>query len=203
MAWDLLTKDYGLDPNRLFVTYYAGGGSVPVDKETKAIWESIGVKPDRILPFGPENFWQMGPVGPCGPSTEIHYDHRGPCLPPSAEINGDSGLIVEIWNLVFMQYNKRSTGELERLPLSHVVDTGAGLERLCAVLNEKTSNYDTDLFQPIFGKIKDLSKIAKYTGDFAPEAERDRSYRIFADHMRAVTVALSDGILPQTKQVYY
>ncbi|CAL8134224.1 unnamed protein product [Orchesella dallaii] len=200
MAWDLLTKDYGLDPDRLFVTYYAGCGSVPMDKETKSIWESIGVKPERILPFGKENFWQMGPIGPCGPSTEIHYDHRGTNLDPGSEINGDTGLVVEIWNLVFMQYNKTQNGELERLPLSHVVDTGAGLERLCAVLNGKVSNYDTDLFQPVFGKVQELSKVAAYGGDFSAAAERDRCYRIFADHIRAITVALGDGILPQTNQ---
>lgn len=203
MAWELLTSKYNLDPDRLFITYYAGSASVPRDKETLKIWEDLGVPPKRILPFSSENFWKMGPIGPCGPSTEIHYDHRGPSLPHSELVNGDSGQIVEIWNLVFMQYHLTSQGALERLPLSHVVDTGAGLERLCAVLNGKTSNYDTDLFTPVFQTIFEQTGGKAYGGNFGGMEEqairRDTCYRIFADHMRAVTVTLADGILPQTK----
>lgn len=198
MAWELLTNVYKLDPNRLFVTYFSGNGSVPQDLATKQIWEKIGVNKSRILPFNNENFWKMGSIGPCGPSTEIHYDHRGDNLEPGGFVNSEDGLVVEIWNLVFMQYNLNSNGELERLPLSHVVDTGAGLERLAAVLNGKTSNYDTDLFTPVFKEIKRLSGGEGYGGRFN-ECQIDTGYRVFADHMRAVTVALADGVLPQTK----
>ncbi|CAG7721799.1 unnamed protein product [Allacma fusca] len=197
MAWDLLTNVYKIDPSRLYVTYFSGGNSVPADLETKQAWENIGVPASRILPFANENFWTMGPIGPCGPSTEIHFDHRGVASDPT-EVNKDSGVVVEIWNLVFMQYNRLETGKLERLPLSHVVDTGAGLERLTAVLNNEVSNYETDLFSPIFQEIHKMTGIEKYSSSF--ESDLDMCYRIFADHMRATTVALSDGVLPQTNQ---
>lgn len=104
MAWDLLTNIYKLDKDRMYVTYFGGGYGIPGDEETKKIWQDIGIRKDRILSFGQDNFWAMGPIGPCGPSTEIHYDHRGTGGPE--EVNKDTGKVVEVWNLVFMQYNR-------------------------------------------------------------------------------------------------
>ncbi|XP_018431154.1 PREDICTED: alanine--tRNA ligase, mitochondrial-like, partial [Nanorana parkeri] len=155
MAWDLLTRGYRIPADRLYVTYFGGDPELglPADEETREIWLSLGIPPSRLLPFGlKENFWEMGEMGPCGPCTEIHYDHVGG-RNASALVNQDSPDVVEIWNLVFMQYNREADRSLRRLPQRHV-DTGMGLERLVTILQGKRSNYATDLFTPILEAIE-------------------------------------------------
>ncbi|KAG5277948.1 hypothetical protein AALO_G00093170 [Alosa alosa] len=165
MAWRLLTQEYGIPPERLYVSYFGGDAAsgLPVDEETREIWRSLGVRGERLLPFGMcDNFWEMGDVGPCGPCTEIHYDHVGG-REASALVNADSPELVEIWNLVFMQYNREPDGSLRPLP-QQSVDTGMGLERLVTVLQGQQSNYHTDLFSPILTAIHQCSRVAAYRG---------------------------------------
>ncbi|XP_043543313.1 alanine--tRNA ligase, mitochondrial isoform X4 [Chiloscyllium plagiosum] len=166
MAWELLTEVYGIPQDRLYVTFFGGDPALGLtaDEETKEIWLSIGVHPHRLLPFGlAHNFWEMGEMGPCGPCTEIHYDH-GVGEGAAAQVNTGNPQLVEIWNLVFMQYSREADGSLQSLP-QHSVDTGMGLERLVAVLQGKESNYDTDLFTPILDAI--------HRGDAYPELKQD------------------------------
>ncbi|XP_067875804.1 alanine--tRNA ligase, mitochondrial-like isoform X3 [Heterodontus francisci] len=154
MAWELLTEVYRIPQDRLFVTFFGGDppSGLTSDEETREIWLSIGVHPSRVLPFGlADNFWEMGETGPCGPCTEIHYDCRAG-RGAAAQVNSGNPQLLEIWNLVFMQYNREADGSLYPLP-QHSVDTGMGLERLVAVLQGKRSNYDTDLFTPILDAI--------------------------------------------------
>uniref|UniRef100_A0A8C9TV34 Alanine--tRNA ligase n=1 Tax=Scleropages formosus TaxID=113540 RepID=A0A8C9TV34_SCLFO len=157
MAWQLLTGSYGIPRDRLYVSYFGGDRTLGLeaDEETREIWLNIGVQPNRILPFGmKDNFWEMGETGPCGPCTEIHYDHVGG-RDVAHLVNSDSSDVVEIWNLVFMQYSREADGSLRALH-QHSVDTGMGLERLVAVLQGKRSNYDTDLFTPLFSAIQQV-----------------------------------------------
>jgi alanyl-tRNA synthetase len=167
--------------------------------ETRDIWRQIGVSPDRILPFGADdNFWEMGVTGPCGPCTEIHVDHIPGRKLAADKVNMGYSDLTEIWNLVFIQYNRNADGSLKELPCRHV-DTGMGLERLVAILQGKRSNYDTDLFEPLFKAIHKISrKVPVYHGRFKEEDEMgfDTGYRILADHTRMVTVALADGMFP-------
>ena len=163
MSWELLVKVYGLDPTRLHVSCYEGSASVPRDTDAAAIWKKVanweqyGLKSeDHIHYFGKDNFWEMGDTGPCGPCTEIYVDRR-----PQEEVdadrkagrrapvNGDDPRVMEIWNNVFIQYNRDGAGHLTELPAQHV-DTGMGLERLCQVLQNKDDNYGTDLWTPLF-----------------------------------------------------
>ncbi|KAK7866433.1 hypothetical protein R5R35_008960 [Gryllus longicercus] len=195
MAWELLTGPYRLNQERLYVTYFGGDKEMGIepDVETKNIWQSIGVPSDRIIAFGPkENFWEMGPTGPCGPCTEIHYDHEHGRRNVSDRVNRDHDDVVEIWNLVFIQYNRAFDGSLKKLPCFHV-DTGMGLERLVAILQGKKSNYDTDLFIPLFNAIQKISGAPTYTGG---RSKLDTDYRILADHIRMITIALADGMFP-------
>ncbi|KAL0268442.1 UNVERIFIED_CONTAM: hypothetical protein PYX00_010392 [Menopon gallinae] len=197
MAWDLLTKVYGIPPERLYVTYFAGEESLNLqpDLETREIWAEIGVPVDRILPFGmKDNFWEMARTGPCGPCTEIHYCHNGCPQDASALVNSGSPLVTELWNLVFMQYNRRNDSSLEDLG-RHYVDTGMGFERLVAILQGQASNYETDLFHPLFKAIHEISGHPEYTGRYG-DSVADEHYRIVADHARMITVALSDGMVP-------
>jgi len=188
-AWELLTRDYGLPPERLWATVFRD------DDEAEELWARI-LPREKILRFGEdENFWEMGDVGPCGPCTEIHLDlgpgygcgrpDCGPNCPYCEEINDFR--FVELWNLVFIQYNRREDGSLEELPEKHV-DTGMGLERLAAILQGKNSNYDTDLFQPLIRKVEELSGRA-YEEDPTP-------FRVVADHIRALSFAIADGAVP-------
>lgn len=166
MAWELLTNVYQLPPDRLFVTYFGGCDklNLPADNETKQVWLSLGVDPKRILPFGAtDNFWQMGFDGPCGPCTEIHYSHVDG-LDAKNFVNANNQ-VVEIWNLVFMEHYRHLNGNLQPLS-SHHVDTGAGLERLTAVLGGSQSNYDSDLFIPLFEMITQQTKAQPYSGSF-------------------------------------
>ncbi|XP_026673811.1 alanine--tRNA ligase, mitochondrial isoform X3 [Ceratina calcarata] len=199
-AWDLLTKRYGINEESLYVTYFGGDEKLelPADLECRDVWLSIGVKKDKILPFGlQENFWEMGVSGPCGPCTEIHVDHTKQLLNRSAEINKGYSNLTELWNIVFIQYERLLNGAI--VPLSkHHVDTGMGFERLVALLQGKQSNYDTDLFQPLFKSIQRYAKVPEYKGQFYDNAdELDSGYRVLADHSRMITVALADGVVPE------
>lgn len=227
MSWELLTKVWGLDPRRLHVTCYEGDekSGVPRDTEaaeiwkTVANWEQYGLRSeDHIHYFGAkDNFWEMGETGPCGPCTEINVDRR-----PQAEIdaeraagkrapvNGDDPRVMEIWNNVFIQYNRNADRSLTVLPAQHV-DTGMGLERLIQVLQGAESNYEIDLFDPFWAKLKELSGhsySARYpkTNAADPAAEaadpalrKDIAFRVIADHIRCLTFALTDGAVPSNE----
>ncbi|XP_054459989.1 alanine--tRNA ligase, mitochondrial isoform X1 [Anoplopoma fimbria] len=199
MAWSLLTEHYGIPADRLYVSYFAGDAAsgLPADEETRLIWLEIGVPPARLLPFGlKENFWEMGDSGPCGPCTEIHYDHVGG-RDAAALVNADSPEVVEIWNLVFMQYNREVDHSLRLLP-RFSVDTGMGLERLVSVLQGKRSNYDTDLFTPLLHAIHQRSRVDLYGGrtGVADWGKVDMAYRVVADHIRTLSVCIADGVHP-------
>ncbi len=208
MAWELLTKVWHLDPRRLHVTVYKGSpdDGVPADDEAAELWRRIaGLPENHIHRFVEENFWEMGETGPCGPCTEIFID-RTPDFSGAAQVNGTDPRVMEIWNLVFIQYNRQEGRKLTPLPQRHV-DTGMGLERICQVLGGFTDNYATDLFTPLFSAIADLSG-HQYHGTFPATdsngpAEsgnktlaQDIAFRVIADHIRALTFALTDGALP-------
>ncbi|CAD5124411.1 DgyrCDS12695 [Dimorphilus gyrociliatus] len=204
MAWDLLTNVYKIPPNRLYVTYFGGDAEmqIPPDLHCLEIWRNLGVPEDRIIPCGKiDNFWDMGETGPCGPCTEIHYDFI-PDRNASHLVNVDDRTIIELWNLVFMQYNRQKDQKIVPLPQNHV-DTGMGLERITAVLQGVTSNYDTDLFVPIFKEIASKSSTSLYNGTIGKDdiGGIDTAYRIVADHLRMATVAISDGLIPDRKDL--
>lgn len=196
MAWQLLTEHYRLDKSRLYVTYFGGcdKSGIPPDLEVRDIWLSLGVDPTHILPFDmADNFWEMGATGPCGPSTEIHYDF---CGRGAGLVNAGTSGNIEIWNLVFVQYNRLASGDLDQLSSGCHIDTGMGLERLVALLNNSNSSYDSDLFQPLFKKISQHCGTPPYAGEFGSKAELDTAYRILADHIRMITVCLGDQVFP-------
>ncbi|SBT36815.1 alanine--tRNA ligase, putative [Plasmodium ovale wallikeri] len=199
-AWDLLTNVYKLNANRLYVTYFGGDKNIPScpeDLETKKIWSKY-LDEKRILPFGmKENFWEMAETGPCGPCSEIHYDRIGN-RDASHLVNKDDPSVLEIWNIVFMQYNKDENKNMNKLPFP-CIDTGMGLERITSILQNVDSNYDTDLFIPIFKQIKEMfNYIPDYEGKINEEDinKVDYAYRVISDHIRCVTIAISDGCLP-------
>jgi len=194
-AWELLTKEYGLDPARLFATVHH------TDEEAAGLWEEIsGLPPERIFRLGDkDNFWQMADTGPCGPCSELLYDLRPEEARETAlsteefEELAESGQIIELWNLVFMQFDRDDSGHLEPLPAPSI-DTGAGLERLAAVLQGADSNYHTDLFMPL------LEAVAEVVGrPYQPDDPSGLSYRVLADHARAVTFLLADGVMPSSE----
>lgn len=197
-AWELLVDQWGLEPDRLYATVFEGNDDegLPVDSESVELWKKhTSIHPDHILLYGKEdNFWEMGETGPCGPCSEVHIDLRPEeerkKVPGSTLVNMDDPRVMEIWNLVFIQFNRLQDGSLQKLPDQHV-DTGMGFERICAVLQGKTSNYDTDIFQPVIGKLEELSG-RKY-GD---NEETDIAMRVIADHIRAVSFAIADGASP-------
>ena len=201
LAWDLMVNAFGLDPQRLWFTVFAGDEEVPADDDAAALWEKVGARPERILRFDrKDNFWQMGETGPCGPNSEINYylgeNPHDPEFNRAEYVNGPGDTTVEIWNLVFMQYNRISTGDntfaLEELP-AQSVDTGAGLERLTAVLQGVKSNYETDLIRPIIDVIASLAR-KPYVFD---DSEQSVSMRVIADHARATAFLIADGIFPE------
>src|SRR5947199_4720723 len=160
-SWELLTKVWGLDPTRLHVTVHAGEEAIGVERDMEAanIWKQVAGLPDDHIHFGPtkDNFWEMGETGPCGPCTEIFVD-RTPDKTGGKDVNGEDPRVMEIWNLVFIQYNRDAAGKLTTLPSQHV-DTGMGLERICQVLQGKDDNYATALLTPIFGALAKLTGI--------------------------------------------
>ncbi|XP_013876050.1 alanine--tRNA ligase, cytoplasmic [Austrofundulus limnaeus] len=199
MALELLTQEFGISIDRLYVTYFGGNpeAGLEPDLECKQIWMDLGVDEVRILPGSmKDNFWEMGDTGPCGPCSEIHYDRIGG-RDASHLVNMDDPNVLEIWNLVFIQFNRESETELKPLPKKSI-DTGMGLERLVSVLQNKMSNYDTDLFQPYFQAIQKGTGARSYTGKVGPDDVDgiDMAYRVLADHARTITIALSDGGRP-------
>jgi alanyl-tRNA synthetase len=199
-AWRLLTRDYGIAPERLVVTVFGGDTAMklPADDDARALWRKIaGLTDDRILGLGAkDNFWQMGDTGPCGPCSEIHF-HQGDDLPcPAASCAGpacDCDRWLEIWNLVFMQFERDQAGKLTPLPAPSV-DTGMGLERLSAVLQGKRSNYETDLFRPILAAVEEQSKRRFDPADYDGPSV---SMRAIADHARATAFLIADGVFPE------
>ncbi|MFT4685574.1 MAG: alanyl-tRNA synthetase [Neolewinella sp.] len=202
IAWsyEFLTDKMGVDPERIYATIFEGDESdgIPRDGEAYTEWKKV-LPAERILEGNKkDNFWEMGETGPCGPASEIHFDMRSD--EERAKVSGrdlvnidDSG-VVEIWNNVFIQFNRKSDGSLENLPERHV-DTGMGFERLCMVMQNKEATYDTDVFTPILSEIERLTGKA-YGGSYAPDAKADMAMRVIADHLRAVAFTIADGQLP-------
>jgi len=202
-AWDLLTNVYGLDKDRLYVTVFEGDAKddLPRDNEAADLWAQF-VPAERILNGSKaDNFWEMGETGPCGPCSEIHVDLRSEeeraKVSGASLVNEDHPQVVEIWNLVFMQFNRKASGELENLPAQHI-DTGMGFERLCMALQGKQSNYDTDVFTPLIDKVAGISGIK-----YGAEEATDIAQRVIADHIRAVAFAIADGQLPASSGAGY
>ncbi|KAJ6557172.1 tRNA synthetases class II (A)-domain-containing protein [Mycena sp. CBHHK59/15] len=201
-SWELLTEVYKLPRDRLYVTYFEGDikNKLDPDIEAKEYWLAQGVPEDHILPGNAkDNFWEMGATGPCGPCrlvTEIHFDRIGG-RNASHLVNQDDPDVLEIWNNVFIQFNREDDGSLKSLPSKHV-DTGMGFERLVSIVQDKRSNYDTDVFSPIFAKIQELTGMRPYQGRFGDDDVDgiDTAYRVVADHVRTLTFALSDGGVP-------
>ncbi|PYH46703.1 alanine--tRNA ligase [Aspergillus saccharolyticus JOP 1030-1] len=201
-SWELLTTVYGLDPQRLYVTYFEGSkeGGLEPDLEAKELWKSVGVPEDHILPGNmKDNFWEMGDQGPCGPCSEVHYDRIGG-RNAAYLVNQDDPNVLEIWNNVFIQYNRESDRSLRPLPNKHV-DTGMGFERLVSVLQDKSSNYDTDVFSPLFEVIRNVTGAREYRGQFGADDSDgiDTAYRVIADHVRTLMFAISDGVMPNNE----
>ena len=201
-AWEMLTKEWSLPPDRLFPTIFKGDAGIPRDDEAHAIWTKL-VPPERISELGlAENFWQMGETGPCGRCSEIHY-YRGPDIPCEQERAGNTCLgidcscdrYVEIWNNVFMEFDRQSDATLNPLPAPSI-DTGMGLERITAVIQGKISNYDTDLFTPILAAFGERAG-RQYRATL--DDPSDISMRVIADHLRAMTFLISDGVMPSNE----
>ena len=206
-AWELITEVYGLDRDRLYVTVFEGDDDEGLkrDEEAAAVWGKY-IETDRILYFGKaDNFWEMGKSGPCGPCSEIHIDLRSEeerkRLDARTLVNTGHPEVIELWNLVFIQYNRKADGTLEPLSTYHV-DTGMGFERLCMVLQGKKSSYETDIFQPIIAAIEDKTG-KQYSSNYRDEAYRDIAFRVVADHVRAVAFAIADGQLPSNTGAGY
>ncbi|KIL68962.1 hypothetical protein M378DRAFT_71103 [Amanita muscaria Koide BX008] len=198
-SWELLTEVYGLPKEQLYVTYFEGDSKngLEPDLEAKQFWLNQGVAEDHMLPGNTkDNFWEMGATGPCGPCSEIHFDRIGG-RNAAHLVNKDDPDVLEIWNNVFIQFNREDDGSLKPLPAKHV-DTGMGFERLVSVIQNKRSNYDTDVFIPIFDKIHQLTGVRPYQGLFGDDDKDgiDMAYRVVADHVRTLTFALSDGGIP-------
>ena len=202
-SWELLTKVYEIDPENLYVTIFSGSNKddVPLDTEAFEIWKKI-IPVERILNFGKkDNFWEMGEQGPCGPCSEIHIDLRSEKekkkVPGRDLVNKDHPKVVELWNLVFIQYNRKANGKLEDLPKKHI-DTGMGFERLCMVVQGVDSNYSTDVFTPIIREIETITGF-----DYGKDKNIDIAMRVISDHLRAVSFSISDGQLPSNTGAGY
>ncbi|WP_181306310.1 alanine--tRNA ligase [Rufibacter sp. XAAS-G3-1] len=202
-SWELLTEVYQLPKDRLYVSVFQGDGSenLPMDQEAFDIWKTM-IPEDRILMGNKkDNFWEMGDTGPCGPCSEIHVDLRSDeevaKTPGKDLVNNDHPQVVEIWNNVFMEFNRLADGSLVKLPAQHV-DTGMGFERLCMAIQSKQSNYDTDVFQPL------IQFIAKEAGvTYGQDEKTDIAIRVIADHIRAISFTIADGQLPSNNKAGY
>jgi len=206
-AWELLTEVYKLPADRLYATVYEGDPKqgLEADEEAVSYWEKCVDKSHILYCHGDDNFWEMGEVGPCGPCSEIHMDLR-----PDAErakldgktlVNKDHPQVIEIWNLVFIQYNRKADRSLEPLPERHV-DTGMGFERLCMALQGKLSNYDTTVFAPMIEKVAKITG-KKYEGSYELTAKKDIAFRVIVDHVRAVAFSIADGQQPSNTGAGY
>ncbi len=201
-AWEFVTRDLGIAADRLAATVFDGEKGIPWDEEAARLWQRVGVPESRIHRLGyKDNFWAMGDTGPCGPCSEIHY-HQGDDIPcaevaagrPCLGVACECDRWLEIWNLVFMQFErKEKDGPLEPLPRPSI-DTGAGLERIAAVVQGKRSNYDTDLFVPLLARAAELSG-----KPYGRDAADDASMRVIADHARATAFLISDGVQPSNE----
>lgn len=202
-AWELLTEVYGLEKDRLYVTIFEGSNddNLEQDIEAKNYWKNF-IDEDRIINGSKkDNFWEMGETGPCGPCSEIHIDLRDAIerkkISGKELVNTSNPLVIEIWNLVFIQFNRKADGSLESLPAKHV-DTGMGFERLCMALQNKKSNYDTDVFQPIINEISNICGIK-----YGKNEKSDIAMRVISDHIRAISFAIADGQLPSNNKAGY
>ena len=211
-AWELLTEVYKIPKENLYVSVFEGNEAenVPFDQEAWDIWKEL-INEDRIiLGNKKDNFWEMGDQGPCGPCSEIHVDLRTDAEKAAVSgkslVNNDHPQVVEIWNNVFMEFNRKADGSLEKLPAKHV-DTGMGFERLCMALQGKTSNYDTDVFTPLIEKIEEITGL-KYTSNEVQNISEEQNktniaIRVIVDHVRAVAFAIADGQLPSNTGAGY
>ena len=199
-AWELLTDVWGLPKDRLYATVFIGDdteGLEPDDEAAKLWTEVTDIDPSHVMKFGrKDNFWEMGTTGPCGPCSEIHVD-----LTPDGsgrdKVNVDDPDVIEIWNLVFIQYNRDEAGTLTPLPAKHI-DTGMGFERVVRVLQDKKSNYDTDVFMSLIERIAELTG-HQYTAKVGPGSDVDNAFRVIADHVRMLTFSISDGAKPSNE----
>ena len=206
-AWELLSKRLQLPVDRIYVSVFGGDteDSLPEDTEARQLWEEWLPK-DRILSFGrKDNFWEMGDTGPCGPCSEIHVDMRSDAeralLPGQSLVNEGHPSVIEIWNLVFIQFNRKADHSLEALPAKHV-DTGMGFERLVRVIQGKTSNYDSDIFAPYIHFLQQATGI-EYQNDYSGKSMSDIAMRVLADHVRAVGFGIADGEMPSNTGAGY
>ncbi|MBR2368247.1 MAG: alanine--tRNA ligase [Alistipes sp.] len=202
-AWELLTEVYKLDKSRMYATVFEGSeeDGVAFDQEAYDYWRQFLPEDHIIRGNKKDNFWEMGETGPCGPCSEIHYDLRDQeeidKIPGRDMVNMSHPQVIEIWNLVFMQFNRKANGSLESLPAKNV-DTGMGFERLCMILQGKKSNYDTDVFQPT------ISRIAALSGkEYGKDEKCDVAMRVIADHLRAISFSIADGQLPANAKAGY
>lgn len=206
-AWELLTKVYGIDPDRMYASIFTGDEKEKLARDLEAadLWKQHLPEERIILGSKKDNFWEMGDTGPCGPCSEIHVDIRSEedrkKIPGKDLVNQGHPLVIEIWNLVFIQFNRKMDGTLEELPAKHV-DTGMGFERLCMVLQGKTASYDTDVFSSLIAFTEKHSGI-KYTNQYSIEAKSDMAMRVLADHIRAVSFTIADGELPSNSGAGY
>lgn len=202
-AWELLVGRLGLDPNRIYATIFEGNEAEGIARDTEAyeLWSNFLPAERILLGNKKDNFWEMGDTGPCGPCSEIHFDLRDEAERATTDgatlVNHDHPLVIEIWNLVFMQFNRKANGSLEPLPAQHV-DTGMGFERLCMVIQGTKSNYDTDVFQPLLQKIASLAGLT-----YGEDNKKDIAMRVIADHLRAISFSIADGQLPSNVKAGY
>ena len=202
-AWELLTEVYQLPQDRLYATVFGGDeqDQLPVDQEAADLWKAYLPEDRILLGYKKDNFWEMGDTGPCGPCSEIHIDLRSEeeraQVPGRELVNRDHPRVVEIWNLVFMQFNRMQSGELRPLAARHI-DTGMGFERLVMAIQQKTSNYDTDLFAPLIAKVSEMTGVR-----YGEQRETDIAIRVVVDHIRAISFAIGDGQLPSNNRAGY
>ena len=202
-SWELLTKVYKIDPEKIYVTIFGGDASEKIERDNEAygFWKAIIPEEKILLGNKKDNFWEMGEQGPCGPCSEIHIDLRTEeekaQVSATSLVNKDHPQVVEVWNLVFIEFNRKVDKSLEPLPNKHV-DTGMGFERLCMALQGKTSNYDTDVFTPLIKEIETLT-----ASQYGVELNTDRAIRVIADHLRTVYFAIADGQLPSNTGAGY